>query len=245
MPLVVNYIKNNPRKYYKGEEKTPLGRGYSSFFEKPGTVKKGKDNRMYKVILINNTKKWIPLKNQRRNPKGLFSLSRGGYVLDPTVEDLYNEDILFDCDYFPLGYSFKLVHRYSLDIGFDEPLFTTGLITCSALLFTDSNDEKNYIFHDSETAELWNNRAIDELKYYKRTPKTAYIILSLDFSIDTLTKYLTNLEINYYIFYPPNDRYNFFTGIEDDKLLCARYDGDSSLLWENMNPDGSVDVNIR
>lgn len=62
--------------------------------------------------------------------------------------------------------------------------------------------------------------------------------------MDRLVDYLSDLEIEYYVFVAPDDRYNVFTGIEDNKLLCAKYDGDADLLYENINHDGSIDVNI-
>ncbi len=40
---------NDPKKYYKGDEPSPKGRGYCASAEKIGTKKKGGDGKMWVV----------------------------------------------------------------------------------------------------------------------------------------------------------------------------------------------------
>jgi len=49
--------KNHPKKYYTGNENTPLGRGYTSSSEEVGTKMKGKDGFYYLVSLGKDGKK--------------------------------------------------------------------------------------------------------------------------------------------------------------------------------------------
>jgi hypothetical protein len=60
MPLCVNVPTGCKPKYFTGDERTPLGRGISPFYEKIGTDAKGTDGRTYMVGYVGlNTKKWI------------------------------------------------------------------------------------------------------------------------------------------------------------------------------------------
>lgn len=55
MPLCKNLL-NGVKKYYKGDESTPRGRGYCAAHEKDGTRKRGKNGRMY----VSRGNRWIP-----------------------------------------------------------------------------------------------------------------------------------------------------------------------------------------
>ena len=55
MPKCLNDSKRN----YKRNEPNPKGFGYCTHSEKIGSMKRGKDGKIWVVKKFNNTKKWI------------------------------------------------------------------------------------------------------------------------------------------------------------------------------------------
>lgn len=53
------FCKNDPKKTYKGNEPSPKGFGYCAHSEKIGTMKRGKDGKVWIVKKFKNIKKWV------------------------------------------------------------------------------------------------------------------------------------------------------------------------------------------
>lgn len=67
---MVKVCKNDKKKTYKGDENTPLGKGYHADGEKIDKKMKGKDGHMYKVIKTKNGKRWQKIKKEKKmSPK--------------------------------------------------------------------------------------------------------------------------------------------------------------------------------
>lgn len=58
--------KNTPQKSYRGDENTPLGRGYSASVEEIGTKKKGLDGQYYIVVKWGKGKRWSLVSSSRK-----------------------------------------------------------------------------------------------------------------------------------------------------------------------------------
>jgi len=57
---------NDKSKKYKGNEPSPRGLGYCAHVEKLYSYKKGKDGKIWKVIITKNrVKRWVKLKNNK------------------------------------------------------------------------------------------------------------------------------------------------------------------------------------
>lgn len=61
--------KNDSRRYYTEKEPSPKGKGYCAHAEKVGCRKRGRDNRMWVVTKVANTKRWIPVKRPTKPKK--------------------------------------------------------------------------------------------------------------------------------------------------------------------------------
>ena len=60
MPMCYNNPLGEKPRYFKGTEKTPLGRGISPYYERIGSQSVGLDGRMYMVGYAGiNRKRWI------------------------------------------------------------------------------------------------------------------------------------------------------------------------------------------
>ena len=84
--------KNDPTRYFKGNEPSPKGLGYCTYNMKVGTIKKGKYGNKWKVREIKNgTKRWIKINKYDINKikrylenklyKWWFQLSNGGIII--------------------------------------------------------------------------------------------------------------------------------------------------------------------
>lgn len=69
--------KNHKSKKYKGNENTPLGKGYHACGFEEGKKMKGKDNFYYKVIKTIKGKRWKKVANYR----GMQDMNDPGYAM--------------------------------------------------------------------------------------------------------------------------------------------------------------------
>lgn len=144
------------------------------------------------------------------------------------------------CQNFDPGYQFILVNTFDLSKGYEKPLFTYGLIACSAILFSEG--DKNYIYHTSKNSVDWNKDVVEELIGYGRNPGKIYIVLGQKFSTDILEKYLQTRNILCEKFIAPMNL-NCFLGIDKGELLSANYPKDAYNF--NFNPpDFKIDIMI-
>lgn len=63
--MTIKVCKNHKNKTYKGDENTPLGKGYHAEGEKIDKKMKGKDGHMYKVIKTKSGKRWLKVNNKK------------------------------------------------------------------------------------------------------------------------------------------------------------------------------------
>ena len=83
--------KNDEKKYYKGDEPSPKGRGYCASAEPVGTKKKGLDGKMWVVRKVKNGKRWFKVKSKEKK-KTSPRMDGGDKIL--SVRDHFRESLM-------------------------------------------------------------------------------------------------------------------------------------------------------
>ena len=89
---------NDESKYYKGDEPSPKGLGYSASSEEEGTTMTGKDGSNWIVIQTKTCKKWVKVDNEKKCKKKVIDFNDltddcfiDSYVPDVSKKEITNE----------------------------------------------------------------------------------------------------------------------------------------------------------
>lgn len=73
----MHICKNDPKKFYKGDEPSPKGFGYCAHAESIGKVRKGKDGNMWKVETTSKgVKRWVVQIKKQKQEKNIKNFKK-------------------------------------------------------------------------------------------------------------------------------------------------------------------------
>ena len=121
--------KNDPTRWFKGNEPSPTGLGYSSRVEEINSTKQGKDGNMWIVsINKNNIKRWILfqtypyisviiwIKNNLKNNNAIVNLKDITKIdeINNLVDELYDNNVDFEIGWSNLEIDFEIFNNLNL-----------------------------------------------------------------------------------------------------------------------------------
>lgn len=110
---------NDESKYYKGDEPSPKGLGYSASGEEEGTTMTGKDGDNWIVLQTKTCKKWVKVNNEKKSESKTESKteSKAKKTTKPKKTVIDFDDLTDDC----------FINSYIPNVSVDEIINETGL----------------------------------------------------------------------------------------------------------------------